>query len=281
MDIERMFENIDQCIRTGRVNEVRPMVDGIVSSCSDPMIMIKCASLLKVIDDEDGCGDILDVVVDSVSEDNRFAVAVALRGLGRNDDALDILSGMKENDSVLREKAKALLATGDPDSSLSYIGRIGSLRTDDRIVRTEALCAKGNYEEAYALASDIAKDDKNSYASLVNLCTTMIRMGRNKEAIKTAKARFKEDKKNADALALGAYVMWINGRVSAAANFAHLALKIDAWHIGAMETLALCFIEKKKFLEAKFVAGVINGKDPGNQAAIRIIDACRIASSGL
>jgi len=278
MDIDRTFESINACIGAGRMNEVRPMVDDIVSSCTDPMVMIKCASILKVIDDEYGCNDILDAVVDLVSDDNRFSIAVAMRGLNRNEDALDILSGMKENDSVLREKAKAFLATGDPDSSISHIGRIVSLRAEDRILLTDALCAKGRFDEAHDLAKEIAEDENNSYDSLVNLCTTLIKMGRNKDAIKTAKAHFKEDKKNPDALALGAFVMRINGRTSAAAGFAHLALKTDSGHIGALETMALCLIEKKKILEAKLLAGAINEKDPGNPAAIRILDACRAAS---
>ena len=278
MDIDRMFGNIDKSIREGRMNEVGPMVDLIISSDPDPMIMIKCASLLKVIEDEEGCDDVLDMVVDSVSDDNRFAIAQALRGLNRNEDALDILSEMKENDSVLREKSKASLALGDPDASIALIGRIISQRPEDKITHTEALCAKGKYDDAYVIAEKLAKDENNSYASLVNLCGTMIRMGRNKDAMRTAKAHYKEDKKNADVLALGAYVMRINGRMPAAANLAHSALKIDIGHIGAMETLALCYVEKKKFIEAKFIAGAINEKDPGNPAAIRILDACRAAS---
>jgi hypothetical protein len=102
-------------------------------------------------------------------------------------------------------------------------------------------------------------------------------MGRNKDAIKTARKYLKEDK-DADSLALAAYVMRINGRMMAAANFAHRAIAKDHTHKGALETMAFCLIEKSKFIEAKVFAGAINERSPGDPAAIRILDACRIAS---
>ena len=107
----------------------------------------------------------------------------------------------------------------------------------------------------------------------------MFKRGESKEAIKFAKSFLKEDKKNIDNLALNAYVMRINGRTPAAVNYCNRVLNTDFKHIGALETLALCFIEKKSFVNAKLLAGAINDADPGNPAVIRILDACRLLSS--
>jgi hypothetical protein len=107
----------------------------------------------------------------------------------------------------------------------------------------------------------------------------MFRMGEAKATIKFAKAHVKESKTNNDFLALEAYVMRINGRMLAAVNYASRVLKNDYKHIGALETMAMCFVEKKSFINAKLLAGAINDADPGNPAAIRILDACRQLAS--
>jgi len=277
MDIEKAFGNANLHIKNGKFELALMEVNSIVSgSPDDPVILIKSASLLKSIDLEERCQEILDMVVDCVTEDyeKKLAVAVALRGLGRYEDSLTILDMLDDNDNIFRQKAKTALALKDADTALEYISEMRELNTDDRILLTEIQCARRDLKTAYEVAEKLSKEVKG-YDTLVNLCSVLIRMDRNKDAIKLGRSHLKEDKKNADSLALAAYIMRINGKTPAAANFAHAALKIDHTHIGALETMALCLIEKKKLLEAKMMAGVINENDPGNPAVIRILDACR------
>ena len=134
------------------------------------------------------------------------------------------------------------------------------------------------YRSALEEAEAIVRDDGPTYRSLVNECSVLLRMGREKDAVKLARSHLKEDKKNPDSLALSAYVMWINGKTPAAANYANRALHLDPLHTGALETMAMCFIEKGRYAEAKLFAGAINEKNPGDPAVIRILDACRAAS---
>lgn len=279
MDIETAFDSINLHIKNHNFKMVRPEIDSIVSYCKDdPFILIKCASLLKVIDDEEHSQRILDMVMDIIPDDEgkRFSLAIAMRSMNRPADALDMLEDMDDSEKVLRERTRSYLALDDPGSAAECIGKMDCNDEKDMILKTDVLCSNGDLNEAYDLAVNISKS--GTYDSLVNLCTVMIRMGKNKEAMKFARSQFKEDKKNADSLALGAYVLRINGRMSAAANFANNALRVDHTHIGALETMAMCFIEKNKYIEAKVMAGAINNKDPGNPAAIRILDACRISS---
>ena len=73
--------------------------------------------------------------------------------------------------------------------------------------------------------------------------------------------------------------MWINGKIPAAANYANRALHVDPLHVGALEVMAMCFVEKGKYTQAKLFAGAINEKEPGSPAVIRILDACRTSNA--
>ena len=277
MDTERMFGDIQRHIANKEYDKVRQMVNGIVSSADDVGTLLKCASLLKVIDDEEGCQSILDRVIEvSPKADDKMSVAMSLRGLGRPDDAYQMIMNENDTDDVLYEKARTLLMMDEGEESLSKIKKITKTSTEHKLLLTEVLCSLGEFKEAYEVSSRLL-DDEISYRTLVNLCSTMIRMGRNKDAIKKAKQYLKEGK-DADSLALAAYVMRINGRITAAAAYAHRALTTDHTHRGALETMAYCLIEKSRFTEAKMMAGMINEVSPGDHAAIRIIDACRQAS---
>jgi tetratricopeptide (TPR) repeat protein len=278
MDIEKAFANIQMRIRDGEYDKVRPMADEIASSADDIDTLLKCASLLKVVDDEDGCQNILDRVVGmSPDAGDRMTVARSLRGLGRPGEAYEMIKDEEETDAALYEKAETLRLMDESEDALSKMRKIISMTTEHRILLSEILCSLGEFSEAYGISSQLVKDEDGSYRSLVNLCSVMILMGRNKDAIKTAKQYLKEGK-DADSLALAAYVMRINGRIPAAANYAHRSLSIDHTHKGALETMAYCLIERSRFLEAKVMAGAINERAPGDPAAIRILDACRQAS---
>ncbi|MDR2866512.1 MAG: hypothetical protein LBV13_03820 [Methanomassiliicoccaceae archaeon] len=277
MDIEKTFASIQLHIKNEEYGKVRPMVDTIADPSDDPRILLKCASLLKAVDDEDGCQRILDKVARMTvsGAGDRLMIARSLRGLGRPEEAYGMMADEDDDDMMLYEKAATLRLMGRNRDALSKIRKITSMTSEHRMLMTEILCSAGEFEEAHDISLQLVEDDDASYASLVNLCGTLMLMGRNKEAIKTAKQHLKEDKKDVDSLALNAYVMRINGRIPAAANFAHRALSVDSRHKGALETMAFCLIEKSRLKEAKMCAGAINEISPGDPAAIRILDACR------
>jgi tetratricopeptide (TPR) repeat protein len=253
------------------------MVDEIAGYVNDTNSLLKCASLLKVVDDEEGCQIILDRIVSMPHGNDKFTVAMSLRGLGRPDDAYEMIKDIEENDDMLFEKAGTLLMMDEAEEALAKLKKIISMRSEHNILMAEVLCALGEFDEAYVISSKLVSNENASYVSLVNLCTTLMMMGKNKDAVRTARKYLKEGK-DADSLALAAYVMRINGRMSAAANFAHRAITKDHTHKGALETMAFCLIEKSKFTEAKVFAGAINERSPGDPAVIRILDACRMAS---
>ena len=280
MDVEKAFEDIGMHISKNEYEKVRPIIDTMVSSVTDTQTLLKCASLLKVVDDEEGCQGILNNIAkkDHGTAEERFAAASALRSLGRPGDGYAIIKN-DNGERFIRERSKMLLMMRNNDA-LSEIRKIKAMTADDKILLTEILCSSENYKEAHDTASQLVKDEDASYDSLVNLCNTLILMGKNKDAVRTARQYLKEDKKDADSLALAAYVMRINGKMSAAAAFAHRAIAADHTHKGALETMAFCLIERSRFIEAKVMAGAINDKHPGDPAVIRILDACRIAGGG-
>ncbi len=281
MAFEKEFDEIRLDIQKERYAAVAPAVDKIISECGrDLPTMLKCASLLKSIDNEDKCQEIVDEVIDSVPEDreSRYEIAIAIRSLGRGEEAYELMKGMKDDASKKSEIARTLTTIGEYEEALALMQTIGRLSLKDRFLLCDILCSVGEYGKALDEAQNIIDECGCSYDTMANICSVMIRMGHNKEAVKYARSQLKDDKKSADSLALAAYVMWINGKTPAAANFANRALQKDYGHIGALEIMAMCLVEKKKYPQAKLLAGAINEKDPANPAVIRILDACRDAS---
>ena len=277
MDAEKAFESIRTDIKDGKYDDAKLKVKEIADGVDNVNTLLKCASLLKVVEDEEGCRDILRRIAASpIRKEERMNIALSLRNLGRPDDAYEFMKGEEETDDLLREKARTLLLMGEGEEALSNIERLSSRTSKDDILLSEILCSTGEFKKAYEISSRSVKDNR-SYDSLVNLCTTLALMGKSKEAVKTAKQNLKGEK-DADSLALAAYVMRIDGRTAPAVAYAYRALNADHTHKGALETMALCFIEKSRFTEAKLLAGGINEKYPGDPAVIRILDACREAS---
>ncbi len=280
MDTDQAFKSITENIKKGNNQAVRSEIDSIISSTDDVMLMIKCASILKTINDEDGCQKILDSVIENAPDDidSRYDVGISIRSLGRPVEAYDLMSGKADDDERRPEIARTLMLIGRYEEGLALLEDREDASVKDRILHCELLTSLKRYDEAYEEAKVIADDDNSSYISMVNLITVMMVMGKDKEAMKLAKSNLKDDKKNVDSLALEAFVMWVNGRYPAAMNYANKALRIDYTHSGALEIMAMCLIIQKKFVQAKMLAGVINENDPTNPAIIRILDACRLAS---
>ena len=282
MDTEAAFEHIKDNIKDEKYDMVLPEVKEIVSQCGgDVQILFKCASLLKVVEEEDYCQEILDSITESLPEDEerRMGIAIALRGLGRAEDALEIMRSFKTYVPDQYELSLTLYAAEEYESALSVLEESGRDDQKSMILMTDILCAVGETKKAMEVADKTIYYYGSSYDTLVNKCNVVFRTGEAKATIKFAKEHLKESKANNDFLALEAYVMRINGRLPAAVNYASRVLKKDYKHIGALETMAMCFVEKKSFINAKLLAGAINDADPGNPAAIRILDACRLLAS--
>ena len=281
MDVDRAFESIRDNIKNENYGAVRPEIDSIVeANPNDVDIILKCASLLKTVDDEKGCQELIDKVLSAMPEDGSrdFDVAIAVRGLGRPVDAYGLLKRFKDDPERKSEVARTMLLADEAEEALELARSIEDPSIPDRLLLSDILCSLGEFRDALIEAEGIVRDDGGSYRSLVNQCSVMMKMGKDKEAMKLARSYLKEDKKNPDSLALGAYVMWINGKTPAAANYANRALRLDYSHTGALEVMAMCFIEKGKYPQAKLLAGAINEKEPGSPAVIRILDACRTSS---
>lgn len=278
MVAEESFEKIQEYIKDCRVGMAITEVEKIVATYPDDCwTLIKCASVLKVVDDNRTCQSILDKVLSNLPEDpdDRFAVALAVRNLGRTSEAYDIAKDMKNEPKKKHEVARTMLMADEIEEALTVIDSIENPEPKDLILKCEILCALDEAGSAYDIAFQLNEKEKSA-DSLVNLCNVLMSQGKIKEAVKIGRAQLREDKNSAESNALAAYLMYTNGKISAAANFANRALTIDYSNVRALEIMALCFIEKKKFYEAKMLAGVINNKDPTNPAVVRILDACRL-----
>ena len=281
MDIDKAFESIRDNIKNENYKAVRPEIDSIVASTDDVDTILKCASLLKTIDDEEGCQSLVDKALSSMPSDGSrdFDVALAVRGLGRPVEAYGLIKKFRDDNDRMSEVARTMLLADETEEALELARKIKDPTIQDRLLLCDILTSLGEFNDALKEAESIVADDDSSYRSLVNECSVLMRMGREKDAVKLAKSNLKEDKKNPDSLALNAYVMWINGKIPAAANYANRALHLDYSHVGALEVMAMCFVEKGKYTQAKLFAGAINEKEPGSPAVIRILDACRISNA--
>ena len=280
MDTDKVFESITDDIKNERYGMVRPKIDSILGYTDDVMIKLKCASILKTIDDEEGCQDIVDMILDSVPEDRerRMDMAKSVRSLGRAEEAYALMKDMKDDPANIPEIARTLNIIGEHEEALDLMRKVNDMSVDDMILLCNILCSLGEFREAEETAGKVIEMDGGTYASYTNMVAVMMKAGKVKEANKFAKSKLKQDKKKADLLALEAYVLWVNGKIPGAANYANRALQVDYSHAGALETMAMCLIEKGKYIQAKMLAGVINDKDPNNPAVMRILDACRVAA---
>lgn len=282
MDIDSAFNSIRDNIKDGNndlaLSQVREMAD---ANMGNPEVLIKCASLLKVIEAEDDVQSILDTVMSNLPSDEKelLRIAVNLRGLGRVDDAYSIYRSLKVESPSLYNLAQTLYMMGEYESAMAELLKADKLDRKERILLTECYSAVGEYSKAESEAQSILDEFGPGYDVLVNMSKVLFEKGDPKGAVRFAKSYLKEDKKNLDNLALNAYVMRINGKTMAAVNYSTRVLNADYSHLGALETLAYCHIERKSYVSAKLLAGAINDADPGNPAAVRILDACRLMSS--
>ena len=278
MEAEEEFSRITELIKKGDYGSAkirtRSLADAHRGKAS---IGIRCASVMKVIGDEGGTEEVLSDILSNLPEDEteRFEIHFAIGMLGMPEEALEGMDRMGMVKDRPEQYGRMLFMSGRHDDALSVLS--GSRARDSRILMSEALCALGRYEEAVLESAALAKED-DSYDATISYCSSLIAAGREKEAVKFAKSRLKEDKRNVDSLAVMAYVMRLEGKLPAAVNYGNRALKADPLHIGALETMAMCLVETGEAVHAKLFAGTINHKSPGHPAAIRILDACNSIS---
>ena len=281
MDTEAAYHQITENIKDGHEELVYPQIRQILDyTGKEPMEYVKCASILKSIDDEDDCQQLLDellAMVDGSDEEGKVQIASSLRRLGRGEDSYDILKDIPDADPY--EYAMSLYASEEYESALSVVLDKQIRTVPGRVLLCDTYCALGEFTKAMAEAQSLLDEEGPVYDVLVNMANVMFRKGDGRGAAKFVKGYLKTDKQNFDYLAACAYVMRITGKIPAAVNYSVRVVNKDQTHIGAMETLALCHVEKKSFMNAKIIAGRINEVDPGNPAVVRIIDACRILSS--
>jgi Predicted N-acetylglucosaminyl transferase len=275
MDKEQALKGIQSNIRSGNKEMASSQIEGLASVYSDdPFTLLTCISLSKVIEDEDGASRLLRILLKTVEKGSAFEVAKGLRSMGYCEETLSVLTGVEDNDDILRVRAAALSDMGRPVDAIVISEKIKDRSISDDIFEAESLCSVKEYEKAVRIAKRILSES-SEFSVKRCYCHVLISSGDRKGADRFVKDEMKKDKNSADNNALAAYQMWIEGKTTPAAAYATKAIKSDEGHIGAMEVLAYCLAEKGKIAEARIVAGAINEREPGHQAVIRILDLCK------
>lgn len=274
MDIDATFDSIRSDMAAGHLSEVGPRVMEIADSTDDPFTLIKCMSLLKVIEDHETMSVLVKRIVSSEDADvqKKVEIAGALRGLDYPMQAYEILKGLEQNDSIIRMSAMCLIDLEEYESAMDLNSRISNPTVGDRIMLAEIQSALGEHSSAINTATELLAGFPKEYEVMRCYVSCLILGGRDKDAIKYARMVLKD--KTADANAIAAYTMRVLGNTKAAGGYATRAVQMDNRHIGAMETLGICLAQKGEYEKARIVAGAINEVSPGNKAALNVLDYC-------
>ncbi|MFA6801978.1 MAG: hypothetical protein WCR09_00825 [Candidatus Methanomethylophilaceae archaeon] len=276
MEAEKTFFEVKKLVSSGSIDAAEAMLSDLASSSGDPFVRIQCASVLMIVGRNVSSERVLEELYSDLPDDHGtlFQIARAMRGLGRADLAAEILSGLRQDDMVLREYALVLNLLGRYGDSVSAVASISVPSVPDKVLTADGFSASGRSHEALEITGSLLKEDPDSYEVQRSRCTALISAGMDKEALKFARGLLKKDRNSPDANAVAAYVMHVEGKSQSAGAFASAALRSDPSHMGAMEVLALSMMDKGKFREASIVAGAMNEKEPGNPAAVRILKEC-------
>lgn len=275
MDNNEALEAIRKEIKEGKNEIAGPMIMDLASkNQDDPMTLLTCASMLLTIGDRTNFPSIISVIMGHVPEDAemKYQIVQGLISLGALKDAGMILADMEPSDKIHRARAAVFHGTDRFEDALASLGAMSVQEEVDRVLKVQALGALGKHDKAIALAKEILSGS-NSYRAGRCYISALVLAGREKEAAKYAKERMKD--KSADGYALMAFYQWLNGNSTAGGAFSSKALKIENKHLGAMETIGLCFADKGSFWEAKIAAGAINEIEPGSPAVFRILALCK------
>lgn len=274
MNNEETLEVIRKTIKEGDETEAAMQIMDLASrNTDDPMLLLTCASMLLTIGDRKNHATVIGLIMAHIPDDNntKYQIVQGLISLGCLKDANKILSELPDNDKVFRARAAVLNGTDRFEEALDALSKMTVHEEPDLALKVQVLGSLGRHDEAIALAEDILAS--NSYRAGRCYISALVLAGRTKDAARFAKERMKD--KSADGYALMAFYQWLNGNSTAGGAFSSKALKIDNKHLGAMETIGLCFAEKGSYWEAKIAAGAINEEEPGSPAVFRILALCK------
>lgn len=274
MDIDAAFNAIRSDMAAGHTKEVGHKVMAIAEATDDSFTLIKCMSLLKVVNDDNTMTELLRKIMETLGDDTqrRIEIAGALRGLDYPMQAYDILKTMEQTDAIMRMSSLCLMELDEYEMALGLTQKISNPTIGDRIMLAEIQSALGEHTMAVNTATELLAGFPREYEVMRCYVSTLILGGREKDAMKYGRMVLKD--KTADANAIAAYVMRVLGNVKAAGGYATRAIQLDNKHIGAMETLGICLAQKGEYDKARIVAGAINEASPGNKAALNIISYC-------
>lgn len=274
MDTEQAFADVMRNLSEGRTELVAPAVTEIAQQDKDPMVRIKCLSLLKVVDGSEASKEILRMLMDELPDDReqRMQVAGALRSLGFPSSGLSVLDRADPDDSAVRLRILCLMDLEEYESALDASSKIADVLPFDRVNLCEINSALGQHAEAISIAEALLSEYPKNYQVRKAYVSSLILGGREKDATKYIRAGLKD--KSADSNAIAAYVLRVMANYKSAAGFATRALNIDNGHLDAMETLGICLAYKGEYEKARIVAGAINEKSPGDRAALNVLRYC-------
>ena len=154
MDTEQAFAEITKDIAEGRVEDVGKKVLDLIENDKTPYTLIKCMSLVKVIDDPETMKAVTTTLMNNLPEDDKVKIEVcgALRGLDHPMLAYSILKTMGDDDVILRLSAVCLVDLEEYESALEKIRSIREMQVNDRIVLTSILSSLGEHTDAVAIA---------------------------------------------------------------------------------------------------------------------------------
>ncbi len=275
MTNEEALEAIRKTIKEGSADKASMQIMDLASKNSDdPMLLLTCASMLLTIGDRKNHSVIVSLIMSHVPEDadQKYPIVQGLISLGCLKDANILLSELPDCDRVFRARAAVFNGTNRYDDAMDALSKMSVHEEIDLVLKVQVLGSLGRHDEAIALAQEILAGS-NSYRAGRCYLSALVLAGRTKDAAKYAKERMKD--KSADGYALMAFYQWLNGNSTAGGAFSSKALKIENKHLGALETIGLCFAEKGSYWEAKIAAGAINEEEPGSPAIFRILALCR------
>lgn len=274
MDTEQAFADVMRNLSEGKTALVAPATLEIAERDRDPMVRIKCLSLLKVVDNPDASKRILGLLLGDLPEDgdSRMQIAGALRNLGFPSSAISVLDSLDEDDKALRLRILCLMDLDEHELALDASSRISDILPFDRVNLCEINSALGRHSEAISIAGQLLSEYPMNYRVRKAYVSALILGGRVKDATRYVRSGLRD--KSADSNAVAAYVLRVTGNMKSAAGFATRALNIDSGHLDAMETLGICLAQKGEYEKARIVAGAINEKSPGDRAALNILRYC-------
>ena len=276
MEKEKALKEIQSNIKNGNTRLASAQISELAEGFSDdPFTLLTCASLLKVIEDDDGAVKIAGKIAGKIRDEDRLEAAKGLRRIGFPEEAEKILFSAPDGDGVIREKMRIYYDLRKYADSSGIYEKLEDPTLDDTGVMIMSVSAGKEHGRAVKLAEELlaeAPDDLNVQKCY---CAVLSAAGRPKEAGKFVKDNLKKNRSQSDADALASYYLWIEGKTASAGAYASKAVKADPENTLAMEVLAYSLAEKKKIREAKIVAGAINEKEPGNPAVVRILEMCK------